>query len=104
MKKHPADETRWSIFLHGGIPAIIAVVVVLISAFADVSHPGNHWTQRAGAVTTVLGAYVAYVDTVRANKFIDGCLYMNHKLPYKWISVLLVVAGTSIWGYGDLVL
>lgn len=60
--------------------------------------------QRSGAVVTVLGAYVAYIDVLRSNKYIDGRLYMNPKLPYKWMSLLLVVVGTGIWGYGDLLL
>ena len=101
---HPADETKKSLFIHGVLPAIVAALVLVASVTADLISPGEHWFQRAGSVTTVLGAYVAYIDASRSFKFIDGSFYINHELPYRIVSVTLVVLGTLIWGYGDLLL
>jgi hypothetical protein len=57
---HPAEETNREVFIHGWVPAIVACVVLAASAAADIVKPGMHWAQRAGALVTVLGAYVAF--------------------------------------------
>ncbi|MEX0803202.1 MAG: hypothetical protein WD688_07790 [Candidatus Binatia bacterium] len=101
---HPVDETKREVFLHGWLPALAAIVVVAVSIVIDLTWPGVHWTQRGGAVVTILGAYVAYRDAKRSFKYINGSMFMNFELPYRPIAVALVVAGTLIWGYGDLVL
>lgn len=101
---HPADESKRDVLLHGWLPAFLAVAVVAISLVADVASPGVHWFQRAGAIVTVLGAYVAYRDAKRSFKYIGGSMYMNFELPYRPIAVGLVVVGTLVWGYGDLAL
>lgn len=101
---HPADETRRSIFLHGWLSALLAATVLVVSIVADLLKPGMHWTQRAGSIITVLGAYVAYVDAKRSFKFINGHFYLNFELPYRVIAIVLVVIGTVTWGYGDLLL
>ena len=99
---HPADETKYETFIHGWLPCIIGVGILLISICADLSHPGIHWTQRAGSIITVLGAYVAYRDLKKSIKLIDGNLLMSSELIYRPISFGLVVIGTIVWGYGDL--
>lgn len=98
---HPAEETTSSILLHAWLPAIAASIVFAISVIADLASPARHWAQRAGAVITVLGAYV---DAKKSFKFIDGKMFMNFALPYRTIAVVLVVFGTLVWGYGDLLL
>lgn len=99
--QHPADETKRDILVHGIAPALIAIVLMTISTFVDTVDPGEHWLQRSGSIVTILGAYVAYVNATRSIKYIQGGLYLDNELPYRWISVLLVVVGTVVWGYGD---
>jgi len=101
---HPADETTRSILLHGVVPALSAIAALAVSILADLVCPGTHWTQRAGSIVTILGAYVAFVGTRRSFKVIDGSLYMNFALPYALISIALIVVGTLIWGYADIFL
>ena len=101
---NPAEETKHEVFFHGWLPLIAAVSVLGVSVIADVSRPGMHWAQRAGSVVTVLGAYVAYRDVKQSVKFINGDLFINPELWYRPISMALVIVGTLVWGYGDLVL
>lgn len=101
---HPANETNKMIFLHGWVPALLALIVLASSVAADLIWPGDHWMMRSGAVVTVLGAYVAYRDAKRTFKEVNGDVYINTMLPYRLISVFLVVIGTFVWGYGDLIL
>lgn len=102
--RHPADETNRNLLTHGIVPAALAAVLLAISAYYDLVAPGDHWTQRVGSIVTVLGAYVAYVNGKRSWKLIDDTVFINHELPYRWISVLLIVIGTVTWGYADLIL
>lgn len=103
---HPANESGRDILIHGWLPIVVALLALAISVRADLSATKfhGHWTQRAGSIITVLGAYVAYRDAKQSVKFIEQDLYMNFKLPYRFISVAMVVGGTVIWGYADLLL
>jgi len=73
-----------------------------VSLTADLFRIRGYWSQRAGAIVTVVGAYVAYYESRASIKFIDDSLFINTELPYKIASLLLVVFGTFLWGYGDL--
>lgn len=97
------DETNSSL-KHCVLLAILAVVIVAVSVWADLVSPGDHWSQRAGSIVTIFGAYVTYVDSTRSMKLIDRTLYIETRLPYKIMSVVLIVVGTLLWGYGDLCL
>jgi hypothetical protein len=104
---HPADEPKRTIFLFGWVPVITAIVLLGASIFGDLTHPGTHWTQRAGSIVTVLGVFVAFVDAKRSAKVFplaDGGVsdFVDHNLPYKKIAIGLTVVGTVTWGYADL--
>ncbi len=101
---HPADETHRQIFYHGYLPVLIAVFLLILSVIIDLCCPGLHMTQRAGTTIIVLGAYVGYVDVKRNIKIIEGALFINPELPYRPISIILIVFGTFISGYADLIL
>ena len=67
---------------------------------------GNcHWTQRAGALVTACGAWVAfraaYILITRIGSGITRPIIVAF---YGWVSVSLVILGTIIWGFADLVL
>lgn len=100
----PPDETYKEIFLNGYLPAIGSLIILMVSIILDLNMPGFHWTQRSGAVIIVLGAFVAYIDVKRSMKFINSHLYIDPELPYKIIAVTLIVIGTLVSGYGDLLI
>lgn len=104
MKKqnHPADEKRSSVFIHLWLPVCAACLVLVVSLIVDLLRIRGYWSQRAGAIVTVIGAYIAYYESRASMKFIEGSLFINMELPYKIASLLLVVFGTFLWGYGDL--
>lgn len=35
-------------------------------------------------------------------KMVDGSLYIETELPYRYISLIMVALGTVLWGYGDI--
>ncbi len=100
----PPDETHKELFLNGYLPAISSLIILTVSIILDLNMQGFQWTQRSGAVIIVLGAYVAYIDVKRSMKLINGHLYIQTKLPYKIIAVTLIVIGTLVSGYGDLLI
>jgi ABC-type nickel/cobalt efflux system permease component RcnA len=103
---HPADETRIDKVMHGWLPVVVAIVVLVVSVLMDLTmtQEPRHWTQRAGSIVTVLGAYVAFRDAKKSTQCIGDAIYINRDLPYGLISVAMVVVGTLVWGYADLLL
>jgi hypothetical protein len=101
---HPADETNKEQFINGYIPAIGSLIILVVSILLDINLPGFHWTQRSGSIIIILGAYVAYIDVKRSMKFLNGHMYIHNELPYKIIAVTLIVIGTLVSGYADLLL
>jgi len=75
-----------------------------VSLLVDLLRIQGYWSQRAGAAITVIGAYIAYYESRASMRFIKGSLFINMELPYKIGSLLLVVLGTVLWGYGDLLI
>jgi hypothetical protein len=95
------------------MPLLIAPILLCAAVAMDVSQvkcglkePCN-WIMRCGALTTVLGGYVAFraaktllaVVGEKENRMMRG---FNSDLPYSWISAVLLVCGAIIWGFGDL--
>ncbi len=100
---HPADEKRSTVFLHLWLPVIFSFLVLAVSLVLDVLRVrGYWWLPRAGAIITVVGAYVAYHESRASIRTIGNNLFINMELPYKIASLLLVIIGTALWGYGDL--
>jgi len=103
---HHGNESLKAILLHGWFPVVVATIVLAISVTVDLCSPGMHWTQRAGSAVIVLGAYVAYVGVKRGIKY-DGALgsiSIRIEPKYNAIAAVLVIVGTLLAGYGDLLL
>ena len=104
------EETPLDVLLHGWVPAALAALSLCVSLAADWRHPGAHWTMRAGSIVTLLGAYVGFRDAkvrVVIVKTRDGLperrgiRISNDGLPYGGISLVLLIVGCLVWGYGD---
>jgi hypothetical protein len=98
--------------LYGWLPMLVGVIAPVVSFWLDRIHP--EWdcgglTVRAGAITTVCGAIAGYRGAkafvkrvgTRGNWVTTGPFF---DLPYGWISLVLVLVGTAVWGYGSLFL
>jgi hypothetical protein len=97
-------EIKMAILLYGWLPSLIATCALSVSIWRDLVAPGPHWTQRAGSVVTILGVFVAFVDSNLTTKFnpIDFSNAGRVELPFKYFAIALAGFGTLIWGYGDL--
>lgn len=71
------------------------------------------WFQRSGSLTTVIAVFAQvragnFAEKIRGSTFAESWDYY-HKYKHwqaaaSWLSVVLIVGGTTIWGYGDLLL
>lgn len=104
MERHPADETKLSIVLNVVVPALIAVSILAASIIADLKGGAGAWTQRSGNTLIVVGAYIGYHEAKKALQFIDDDIYFNPELWYKVLAIALVLVGTIVSGYGDLII
>jgi hypothetical protein len=101
---HHGNESLKAILLHGWFPVVVATIVLVISVTVDLRSPGMHWTQRAGSAVIVIGAYVAYVGVKRGIKYALGSISIRIEPKYNAIAAVLVIVGTLLAGYGDLLL
>lgn len=104
MERHPADETRLSVILNVVAPALVAVGILIVSIIADLKGGTGTWTQRSGNTLIVVGAYIGYHEARKALQFIDDGVYFNPELWYKVLAIALVLVGTVVSGYGDLII
>ena len=103
------EETTKSKSLHVLLPSLLAAACFVGSLVADLCKPGTHYAQRSGAVVIVVGAYIAFHEAqwrVRFKLTDRGGVerYENPEIWYKWLALALVLVGTALAGYGDLVL
>lgn len=103
MKKNPTDETDLSVVLNVVIPALLAIALLVVSVIADVRECSGTWTQRSGNILIVVGAYIGYHEAKKALQFVEGSIYFDPELWYKILAIALVLIGTVISGYGDLI-
>lgn len=98
------QESRKSKIINVVIPSLICLVVFLTSLYLDMTHESQQmfWMQRAGSIITILGAWIAFHESRESMKIIDGNLFIETKLPYRYIALIMVFIGTILWGYGDI--
>ncbi len=99
---HPADESKKSLILNVITPTVIAVIVMSVSLMIDVLGTNTIWFQRSGSIMTIVGAYIAFHEARRSIQTIKGNIFINKELPYAWLSIVLLIIGTIVWGYGDI--
>jgi hypothetical protein len=95
----------------------LATLIPILSLFGVFKPSGEllgPWFQRSGAITVVFAIFAE----LKASKMIDildggdfagptwqtaNQLYCRKVQIYFYFSVLLIVLGTVVWGYGDLI-
>jgi|WetSurMetagenome_2_1015567.scaffolds.fasta_scaffold231781_2 hypothetical protein len=89
---------------------VLAIVVVAVSFFYDLSAKKHDYFQRSGAVMTVLSGYLAYQGlnkywTKSARSFERGYWLRTSKNQaiIDFCTLVIALLGTLIWGYGDII-
>ncbi len=108
--KHHKYSKEWHIIW-------AAITVVIISAIADYFTTNFNWFTRSGSVAVLLAAFVEFKISSHIYDEIQRAQFMQKRLdmyiPFKakptkekekvsLAAHILLVAGTIIWGYGDL--
>ncbi len=94
--------------------ALIAglVLAVCISAWVSVLSGEGHWFQRSGAVMVLLAAMLEFRQSKVMNDARDNAVVIEpivltnvprDRKALHVVALVLIVAGTFVWGYGDLV-
>jgi hypothetical protein len=91
--------------------AVVPPLFSLTGIFAPEDEPLGQWLQRGGAVMTAF-AVLAQFRAAGIATMITGTTFAETWEPYHkynrlqalaaWLSLVLVVIGTLIWAYGDL--
>ena len=109
--KHRKYQSEWSII-------VVAILVAIISVIADYYFTGYNWFARSGSVVVLLAAFVEFKISSHIYEDIQRAQFMQSKInmsiplkakptkPRRNVSFaahILLVVGTIIWGYGDLI-
>ncbi|TMU24513.1 hypothetical protein E0L35_09705 [Halomonas sp. ATBC28] len=109
--KHRSYKIEWAVLA-------CAVLVALVSVAADYFYDSWNWFARSGAIVVLLAAVVEYriynhiYDDVQRAQFQQTKIDLSVPIKAKptkerrRVSVaahVLVILGTVIWGYGDLI-
>jgi hypothetical protein len=95
---------------------LIAILSLIVSLIIDVNYTGNEpyfWFQRSGAVMVLFAAWAEYklshiyndINPPPSSYVAERRWGDKYGKEFKLISyaaVILIVAGTFIWGYGDI--
>lgn len=92
--------------------AVITPLFSLMSIFRPEDEPLGQWFQRAGIVMTVFAMLAHFKAAGIAATMIAGTTFAETWKAYHkynmlqaravWLSLVLIVVGTLIWAYGDL--
>ena len=86
------------------LPFFMCLIVLCLSLYLDIIYNEQQmfWLQRSGSIITILGAWIAFHESRESMKLVDSNLYIETKLPYRYLSLSMIVVGTVLWGYGDI--
>ena len=98
------QESRKSKIINVAIPSIVCLMVFSISLYLDMTRGSQQmfWLQRSGSIITILGAWIAFHESRESMKMINDTLFIEIRLPYRYISLVMICIGTVLWGYGDI--
>ncbi|MGD0103845.1 MAG: hypothetical protein ABSC06_07385 [Rhodopila sp.] len=112
----PAYEQRirraivWAISLC--ICAVIPPLLSLVGRFRPQTESPGQWFERSGAVMTVFAVFAQFKANGIATMIAGGTFaesweayhkYKRYQAAVAAVSLVLVVFGTAVWGYGDLI-
>ncbi len=93
---------------------ISAVLVIYVGCSAFLMPATENtaiWFQRSGSITTAIAVFAqlktsGFLEKIRGSTFAESWVYYNKYSIWQsvlnFISVVIVISGTIIWGYGDL--
>jgi hypothetical protein len=91
--------------------AVIPPLLSLVGMFRPQAEPPGQWFERSGAVMTVFAVFAQFKANSIAAMIAGGTFgeswelyhkYKRHQAVAAALSLVLVVLGTVVWGYGDL--
>lgn len=109
--KHRKYTIEWSLIG-------VAILVAAVSVIADYYSTDYNWFARSGSVVVLLAAFIEFkvsshiYDDIQRIQFLQATVEMP--VPFKakptksrrnvsFVAHILLVTGTIIWGYGDLI-
>ena len=104
MAVTPEAESIRSLLLHVWTPCLLSACVAVASLVLDASGLDSNWFQRSGVLLIIAGSYVAYHEIKRSVRVLGERLYWDLDIWYKKLALSLVLVGTLVTGYGDLLL
>jgi hypothetical protein len=93
------------------LAAIIPCLLSLLPYFKPVAETPNLWFQRSGALMTAFSVFSQVTASNLYNMIQGGAFaeswglfyrYKNSQRAVNIISTVLIIVGTLIWGYGDI--
>jgi hypothetical protein len=91
--------------------SVVPPLFSLMGIFTPEEEPLGQWFQRSGAVMTTFAAFAQFKSGGIATMIAGGAFaetweayhkYNRFQALASWLSLVLVVIGTLIWAYGDL--
>ncbi len=103
VEKMSLAEIQASINLSKKVGLACAVSILILLAFSQISKYTNDWTwfARSGSLLVVVGVLLAVYDV--RGKMTSANSPMAYKLQALAIESLIIVVGTLVWGFGDLI-
>ena len=99
----------WSLVLC--VCAVIPPLFSMLGSLKPQAEPLGQWFQRSGALMTVIAVFAQFkagsiatmiAGTTFAESWEAYHKYKRHQAVVAGLSLVLVVIGTIVWGYGDL--
>ncbi len=80
----------------------LAIVPTLVSFFVDFNSDKPDWFNRSGSIMVLFGAWLESIQ-IRPDMRLggNGIIIIKSKIDY--LAFALIILGTIIWGYGDLI-
>jgi hypothetical protein len=110
------EESIKKILIQSGLWLFLSVAVAIFAALLPLypsSETQGEWFQRSGSIVVLIAVWVEFKLLPLSGFFDKNSYSAPFDLPssfntsHKYISILtifIVISGTFIWGYGDLLL
>jgi hypothetical protein len=97
------DESTTARVCYMWLPMIGSATALLVHLLWDLEHPRQHQLGRAGALITFFAGVSAYGGATRIWIRAGRALIRGvREVPYGIVAAILLLVGTLLWDYGDL--